>query len=66
MAAQLDHGTRRRYQAGCRCAPCVEANRLYQQAWRLSLCGSPSSRQPEATTMGRLCGEASIDLGADP
>lgn len=27
------HGTRYRYQTGCRCRPCVEANYAYKRAW---------------------------------
>ena len=32
MAAE--HGKRRRYNAGCRCDDCKEANRVYQQAYQ--------------------------------
>lgn len=28
------HGSRYRYQGGCRCRPCVEANYAYRKAWR--------------------------------
>lgn len=30
----LNHGERRLYKKGCRCAACTEAQRLYVAAWR--------------------------------
>lgn len=29
-----EHGMRSKYRAGCRCTPCVEANRWYAAQWR--------------------------------
>lgn len=29
-----EHGSRTSYTAGCRCAPCTEANRVYIERWR--------------------------------
>jgi hypothetical protein len=40
-----EHGTRRRYQLGCRCSPCVRANTAYQRVWRAGLCGTPNDRR---------------------
>lgn len=37
-----DHGTRPRYQKGCRCKPCRQANADAMRAWR--------DRQPNAHT----------------
>jgi hypothetical protein len=43
------HGSRRRYQLGCKCGPCVAANRLYQVAVRAGGRGSPSARMAAFT-----------------
>ena len=31
---QNEHGTRARYQRGCRCEPCREADRQYRRQWQ--------------------------------
>ncbi|MEU0427876.1 hypothetical protein ABZ235_30580 [Streptomyces canus] len=36
------HGDRRRYQRGCRCDECREANRLYKASWRAKRRSDPS------------------------
>ena len=40
------HGTRHRYNDGCRCEDCTAANAAYQQRWRKSRIGA------EPTTPG--------------
>ena len=44
MTTWPPHGTRARYQAGCRCGPCVDANRIYQRLVRAGERGTPSAR----------------------
>jgi hypothetical protein len=34
------HGTRRRYQLGCRCHDCTEDNNRYMRAYRAGACGT--------------------------
>lgn len=31
---QREHGLRTTYNAGCRCQPCIDANRWYAAQWR--------------------------------
>jgi hypothetical protein len=47
------HGTRRRYQLGCRCVECTRANTGYHRAYRIHLTGT--SARP-ATTLPSFSG----------
>jgi hypothetical protein len=38
------HGTRRRYQLGCKCPDCTRSNTVYQRHVRAGERGSPSTR----------------------
>lgn len=52
------HGTRARYQSGCRCLACLEANRLAVKQWRaahLRQVPSQSAWRPRNGCLGTLC-----------
>lgn len=52
------HGTRARYQSGCRCEPCMEANRLAVKRWRSAHGRDVTARyawEPVNGCLGTLC-----------
>jgi hypothetical protein len=57
MARLAEHGTRFRYQQGCRCAPCRGANAEYQRQHRRGVCGTvgaPVAAEARRAAMERL------------
>lgn len=48
----MNHGTRSRYNHGCRCGECREANRVYVEARRRAAGMKPMVRSPEHSVAG--------------